>query len=203
MSAKPLRVGVTGGIGCGKSVVCRMFALLGVPVYDSDREAKRLMNGDEELKAALVARFGTVCYVGEVLDRRYLAGVVFGDGGALADLNGLVHPVVRRDFCRWADRQQTPYVLAESAVLFESGLDRDVDRIVAVSAPEELRVRRAALRDGAAPELIRQRVRAQMEDAERERRAHAVICNDEEQLVWPQVLALDERFRREAGAAQR
>ena len=78
----------------------------GVPVYDSDREAKRLMNADEELKAALVARFGASCYVGGVLDRRYLAGVVFGDGGALADLNGLVHPVVRRDFCRWADRSR-------------------------------------------------------------------------------------------------
>lgn len=191
-----LRVGLTGGIGSGKSVVCRLFAMLGVPVYDSDREAKRLMTADEALRTAIAARFGEACYRDGVLDRAYLAGVVFGNGEALADLNGLVHPAVRQDFCRWAASQQAPYVLVESAVLFESGLDRDVDRIVTVSAPEALRIARAVRRDGSSPEAIGRRVRAQMSDGERERRAHAVVWNDDVRLVWPQVLALDERFRR-------
>lgn len=199
MSAEALRIGVTGGIGSGKSVVCRMFALLGVPVYDSDREAKRLMGEDLRLREGIVTRFGAACYRDGVLDRAYLAGRVFGDAQALADLNALVHPVVRRDFRQWAARQQVPYVIVESAVLFESGLDRDVDRIVTVSAPEELRIRRAVRRDGSTPEAVSRRVRAQLGDAERERRADAVVRNDDVQSVWPQVLALDGQFRRADG----
>ena len=134
-----IRVGVTGGIGSGKSTVCRLFAERGVPVYDSDSEAKRLMGEDPSLRAALVEAFGDETFRDGVLNRRYLAATVFGDRRALARLEALVHPCVKRDFERWAaERIAEPYVVLECAILYESGMDAAVDRVVAVVAPEEL-----------------------------------------------------------------
>ena len=136
-----IRVGVTGGIGSGKSTVCRLFAERGVPVYDSDSEAKRLMREDPSLRAALVEAFGDETFRDGVLNRRYLAATVFGDRRALARLEALVHPCVKRDFERWAaERTAEPYVVLECAILYESGMDAAVDRVVAVVAPEELRL---------------------------------------------------------------
>ena len=145
-----IRVGVTGGIGSGKSTVCRLFAERGVPVYDSDSEAKRLMGEDPSLRAALVEAFGDETFRDGVLNRRYLAATVFGDGRALARLEALVPPGVKRDFERWAaERIAEPYVVLECAILYESGMDAAVDRVVAVVAPEELRLVRVNARDGA------------------------------------------------------
>ena len=136
-----IRVGVTGGIGSGKSTVCRLFAERGVPVYDSDSEAKRLMREDPSLRAALVEAFGDETFRDGVLNRRYLAATVFGDRHALARLEALVHPCVKRDFERWAaERTAESYVVLECAILYESGMDAAVDRVVAVVAPEELRL---------------------------------------------------------------
>ena len=130
-----IRVGVTGGIGSGKSTVCRLFAERGVPVYDSDSEAKRLMGEDPSLRAALVEAFGDETFRDGVLNRRYLAATVFGDRHALARLEALVHPCVKRDFERWAaERTAEPYVVLECAILYESGMDAAVDRVVAVVA---------------------------------------------------------------------
>ena len=144
-----IRVGVTGGIGSGKSTVCRLFAERGVPVYDSDSEAKRLMGEDPSLRAALVEAFGDETFRDGVLNRRYLAATVFGDRRALARLEALVHPCVKRDFERWAaERIAEPYVVLECAILYESGMDAAVDRVVAVVAPEELRLVRVNARDG-------------------------------------------------------
>ena len=127
-----IRVGVTGGIGSGKSTVCRLFAERGVPVYDSDSEAKRLMREDPSLRAALVEAFGDETFRDGVLNRRYLAATVFGDRRALARLEALVHPCVKRDFERWAaERTAEPYVVLECAILYESGMDAAVDRVVA------------------------------------------------------------------------
>ena len=123
-----MKVGITGGIGSGKSTVCRLFAQRGIAVYDSDREAKRLMTENGALRAGITARFGSESYVDGVLNRRYLAGRVFSDAQALADLNALVHPAVRSDFAAWAERQAGPYVVLESAILFEAGLEGAVDR---------------------------------------------------------------------------
>ena len=115
-----IRVGVTGGIGSGKSTVCRLFAERGVPVYDSDSEAKRLMGEDPSLRAALVEAFGDETFRDGVLNRRYLAATVFGDRRALARLEALVHPCVKRDFERWAaERIAEPYVVLECAILYE------------------------------------------------------------------------------------
>ena len=138
-----IKVGITGGIGSGKSTVCALLAARGAAVYDSDAAARRLMEEDGFLREGLVARFGAAVYRDGQLDRSYLAGVVFGNALALADLNALVHPAVRRDFEEWAARQTGDYVVLESAILFESGFDAVVDRTVAVLAPAEVRVERA------------------------------------------------------------
>lgn len=141
-----MKVGITGGIGSGKSTVCRLFAQKGIAVYDSDAAAKRLMQEDGALRRQLAGRFGEGTFRDGVLDRAYLAGIVFADPQALADLNALVHPVVMRDFDAWAARQEGSYVILESAILFEAGLEGCVDKTVAVLAPRELRIERTCRR---------------------------------------------------------
>ncbi len=172
-----IRVGVTGGIGSGKSTVCRLFAERGVPVYDSDSEAKRLMGEDPSLRAALVEAFGDETFRDGVLNRRYLAATVFGDRRALARLEALVHPCVKRDFERWAaERTAEPYVVLECAILYESGMDAAVDRVVAVVAPEELRLVRVNARDGASAAEIRRRMAAQLLRRRAERTGRLYHC---------------------------
>lgn len=192
-----IKVGITGGIGSGKSTVCRLFACRGVPVYDSDREAKRLMAEDVVLQQAIMARFGEAAYVNGILDRKYLAERVFGDPQALAALNALVHPAVVRDFAKWAERQEGDYVILESAILFEAGLEGMVDRVVAVLAPEELRIERACRRDGASEEAVRRRIAVQMSDDELRRRADYTIVNILEEDLEFAVDQLDQKFRHE------
>lgn len=195
MSHHTLTVGVTGSIGSGKSIICRMFGMLGVPVYDSDSKAKLLMNSDPTLRSALARRFGQECFREGVLDRKFLANSVFGDAEALADLNALVHPAVTRDFQDWACAAGVPYVIVESAILFESGLGSVVDHTVAVTAPVQLRLQRAALRDRTSTENIRTRMQHQMNDSTLAAKSDFVIVNDDNSLVWPQVLKLDALFR--------
>ncbi len=191
-----IRVGITGGIGSGKSVVCRLLAMLGAPIYDCDSEAKRLMNSSEELHRALAEHFGDEIFGPHGLDRKALAGKVFGDGQELATLNSIVHPAVARDFERWAARNEAEgqrWVVMESAILFESGFDSLVDLVVGVVAPEELRVERAMLRDGATEEAVSDRMAAQMSTEELVERADRVVINDESRLLWPQVLELADQ----------
>ena len=156
-----MKVGITGGIGSGKSTVCRLFARLGVAVYDSDAGAKRLMTEDAELRRRITDRFGAEAYADGTLNRTYLAGRVFSEAQALADLNAIVHPAVRADFAAWAERQEGDYVILESALLFDAGFDACVDRTVAVLAPEALRIERTCRRDGRTPGEVRLRIAAQ------------------------------------------
>lgn len=193
-----MKIGVTGGIGSGKSALCRLFARKGVAVYDSDAAAKRLMTEDRTLRDAVAARFGAEVYAGGVLDRARLAARVFSDAQALADLNALVHPAVMRDFDAWAAVQEGDYVVLESAILFDAGLEREVDRTVAVLAPLELRVQRAARRDGCGEEPIRRRIAAQLDDDTLAARADHVVVNILEEELEPAVAELDRIFRREA-----
>ena len=192
-----IKVGITGGIGSGKSTVCALLAARGVAVYDSDAAARRLMEEDGFLREGLVARFGAAVYRDEQLDRSYLAGVVFGNALALADLNALVHPAVRRDFEEWAARQTGDYVVLESAILFESGFDAVVDRTVAVLAPAEVRGERACRRDGSRPEAVRARMAAQTDDDTLCRRADFTLVNIMEEELEPAVDELDRRLRHE------
>jgi dephospho-CoA kinase len=171
------KVGITGGIGSGKSTVCAILAEFGVAVYDSDSRAKRLMNEDNTLREHLVERFGSEVYCAEGLNRRYLAERVFGNPEELKALNAIVHPAVMDDFDRWALEQEGSYVVLESAILFEASLDRRVDVSVAVMAPEELRIERAMQRDGAQREQIVARMNNQISDQERVERAKYTIVN--------------------------
>lgn len=171
------KVGITGGIGSGKSSVCKMLALRGVPIYDSDSRAKQLMVTDAELVWLVSQRFGADVYVDGMLNRQVLAARVFTDKVALAELNSMVHPAVMRDFERWAAEQQTAYVVMESAIIFEAGLDDKLDAVVAVMAPCSLRLERAMQRDGATREQIEERMRTQLSDDELARRAKYAIVN--------------------------
>lgn len=171
------KVGITGGIGSGKSTVCAILAEFGVAVYDSDSRAKRLMNEDNTLRERLAERFGSEVYCAEGLNRIYLAERVFGNPEELKALNAIVHPAVMDDFDRWALEQEGSYVVLESAILFEASLDRRVDVSVAVMAPEELRIERAMQRDGAQREQIVARMNNQISDQERVERAKYTIVN--------------------------
>ena len=184
------KIGITGGIGSGKSTVCRVFAILGAAVYDSDREARRLMNRDPQLIMRISSLFGPEAY------RSYVAAAVFNDPALLAQLNGIVHPAVAADFQQWSLQQHAPYVIEESAILFEAGADRQMDATVAVVAPEELRIRRTCLRDGTDETAVRARIARQMGDEERVSRADHVLIADESRLLIPQIIELHNLFIR-------
>lgn len=171
------KVGLTGGIGSGKSKVAEFLRDRGVAIYDSDSRAKALMAGNEALREALIAEFGKECYTAEGLNRAWLAERVFNNEAELAKLNAIVHPAVMCDFAEWAEAQEGNYVVLESAILLEAGLEGHVDVVVAVMAPKELRLERAMLRDGASREQIEERMRNQMSDEERTDRAKYAIVN--------------------------
>lgn len=189
-----MKVGITGGIGSGKSTVCRLFAQKGIAVYDSDAAAKRLMQEDGALRRQLAGRFGEGTFRNGVLDRAYLAGIVFADPQALADLNALVHPVVMRDLDAWAARQEGSYVILESAILFEAGLEGCVDKTVAVLAPRELRIERTCRRDGCGADQVVRRIAAQLDDDALSARADYVVVNIFEEDLEPAVVKLDRIF---------
>lgn len=171
------KVGLTGGIGSGKSKVAEFLRDREVAIYDSDSRAKELMMSNEALREALIAEFGQECYTADGINRAWLAQRVFNNEAELAKLNAIVHPAVMRDFAVWAEAQEGNYVVLESAILLEAGLESHVDVVVAVMAPKELRLERAMLRDGAKREQIEERMRNQMSDEERTDRAKYAIVN--------------------------
>ena len=190
-----IKVAICGGIGSGKSTVCRMFAERGVAHYDSDSRAKALMSESAELRAALIAEFGEACYADGALNRPYLAEKVFGSEEQLARLNSIVHPAVKADFLAWAEAQEGDFCILETAILFESGFDAVVDASVAVLAPMPLRVERAMQRDNATKEQIEARIKAQMNDDELMRRADFAIVNIHLEDVEKDVAELAYRFK--------
>lgn len=171
------KVGLTGGIGSGKSKVAEFLRDREVAIYDSDSRAKELMMSNEALREALIAEFGKECYTADGINRAWLAQRVFNNEAELARINAIVHPAVMRDFAAWAEAQEGNYVVLESAILLEAGLESYVDVVVAVMAPKELRLERAMLRDGASREQIEERMRNQMSDEERTDRAKYAIVN--------------------------
>lgn len=190
-----IKIGLTGGLGSGKSTVGRVFAALGAPVYDTDSRCRRLMRDDPELRRAIAAHFGAGCYTPQGdLDRRRLAALLFGDPERLRLLESLAHPRVMADFERWAASRREPMVVAESAILFESGMRAHVDVAVAVAADLETRVARAMRRDDATRQQILDRVARQMPDPERERRADFVIHNNDNDFIVGQVLGIIQKL---------
>lgn len=193
-----LQVGLTGGIGSGKTTVARVFRTLGIPVFEADAAGRALLADDREVKAAVVARFGQDVLREGHIDRAALARIVFTDQQALKDLNAIIHPAVRVAFKQWSGTQVAPYVLMEAAILAESGGAKHMDRIVVVTAPEDLRIHRVMQRDGVEEETVRTRLANQISEAERLKTADHVIMNDDMRLVIPQVLAVHTAIQRSA-----
>lgn len=196
-----MRVGLTGGIGSGKSTVAQALRQLGIPVYDSDRRARELMEADPRLREGIQDLLGPGAYEGEGLNRPFIASRVFADPALLDALNALVHPVVRADFESWAARQAAPYVVQEAAILFENGGYRELDRMVLVTAPEEERIRRVMRRDGVSREAVRLRMRNQWGDAEKIPLADFVIRNTELQQTLRETRKLHQDLLQLAGNA--
>ncbi|WP_212005852.1 dephospho-CoA kinase [Chitinophaga sp. HK235] len=188
-----LKVGITGGIGSGKSTVSRIFELLGVPVYYADDRAKDILVRDQELAEAVRTHFGKEVYDDNgALNRKYLGNIVFNDKNKLALLNSLVHPATIRDSNIWASQQTTPYVLKEAALLFETESFHHLDKIIGVYAPQPLRILRVIKRDKVTRDEVLARMHKQIDERIKMRLCDYVIHNDEQQLVIPQVLALHE-----------
>jgi len=187
-----LKIGLTGGIGSGKTTVARIFEVLGIPVYYADQAAKDLMNSDPDLRKNIISGFGPESYKEGKIDRIYLASKVFGDAEKLALLNSFVHPATIRDAHSWMNRQTTPYAVKEAALIFEGGLEKNFDYIIGVSAPESLRLERAMQRDQTAAENVLQRMHQQMDEQEKISRCDFVIVNDGIQAILPQVLKVHE-----------
>ena len=183
-----LKIGLTGGIGSGKTTVAKVFENLGVPVFYSDIEAKKCMQSDAVLIKQLKATFGNDIYVDLKLQNNRLASIIFNDDSALHTINRLVHPVVQRVFQVWCAKQNASYVLKEAAILFESGSFRDLDQIICVSANDELRKQRVMQRDDVTESQVLKRMSKQWKQSQKIALAHFHIINDEKQLLIPQIL---------------
>jgi dephospho-CoA kinase len=192
-----LRIGITGGIGSGKSTVAGIFSVLGIPVYNSDDASKRLMAEDENLKRNILESFGESSYVNGMLNRKYLAAQVFEDSKKLALLNSLVHPATINDARQWMEKQKSVYVIKEAALIFESGSNEFLDFVIGVQSPRELRIERALKRDNVTREEIEARMKLQMDEDEKMKKCNFIIVNDEQQMLIPQVLSLHEKFLKE------
>ena len=195
-----LKVGITGGIGSGKSTVCALFEVLGIPVFYADEAARSLMDTDPALKTSIAALFGEAIYVNGRLDRPAVSQAVFGNPEKLAALNALVHPASVAAAERWLTMQTAPYAIKEAAIFFESGTHTGMDVMIGISAPEGLRIERAMKRNGMSRDEVLARMARQMTEAEKMSRCDYIIVNDDRQAVLPQVLALDEKLRTAAKA---
>ena len=191
-----LRIGITGGIGSGKSTIAKIFEVLGIPVFYADAEARRIMNEDEELKKNIIKNFGEASYTNGKLNRSYLASIVFNDNHQLDILNSLTHPVTIKNGEEWMLRQITPYAIHEAALIFESGSAKDLDKVIGVYAPPSLRIKRVMDRDGISREEVLKRMNRQVGEDMKMKLCDFVIVNDEQQLVIPQVLELDQQLRK-------
>ncbi|MDQ2177211.1 dephospho-CoA kinase [Marinifilum sp. D714] len=189
-----LKIGLTGGIGTGKSIVAEVFKLLGIPVYVSDKEAKRLMLESDEIRAKLIERFGPDVYTEDLyLNRKYLSDIIFNNPKALQDINAIVHPVVRNDFQSWSENQQSPYVIQESAILFDTGLYKNFDKIICVTADEELRIKRVMDRDGVDINAVKERMKNQISESEKIEKSNFVIYNNSD-LILPQIMEIHKEL---------
>jgi dephospho-CoA kinase len=187
-------IGLTGGIGSGKSTVAGIFSVLGIPVYDADRSAKRLMNENKALKTQILKHFGEAAYENGQLNRKYIAGIVFNNEAKLKLLNSLVHPYTIADAHDWAVRQTSPYVIKEAALMFESASFHYVQRVIGVSAPLPLRIQRVVRRDGLTPEEVRSRIQRQLAENIKLKLCDDVVTNNEQELLVPQILTLHQKL---------
>jgi dephospho-CoA kinase len=185
------KIGITGGIGSGKSVISRILKIMHYPVYDSDYWAKFLMNNDKTIYKALTDKFGPETYSSEGINRPFLAQLIFNNKENLTFVNSIVHPAVGNHFLQWAEEQQSSIVFIESAILFSSGLNKIIDKTIYVDAPQEIRLQRAILRDNASTEAISARIKNQI-NGDEYARTHSdyIINNDNTSLLIPQIISI-------------
>jgi dephospho-CoA kinase len=189
-----LKVGITGGIGSGKSTVANIFNVLGIPVYAADEAGKRLMNENEAVKQKVINTFGAETYSNGILNRKYLADIVFANAEKLEQLNAIVHPATLQDADDWMNAQKSPYCIKEAAIMFESGAHEQLDYVIGVFAPAPLRIHRAIQRDGSTREQVIARMSRQINETIKMKLCDFVIYNDEQQLLIPQVLELHKKL---------
>ncbi|HEY3373140.1 MAG TPA: dephospho-CoA kinase [Prolixibacteraceae bacterium] len=191
-----IKVGITGGIGSGKSTVCKVFKILGIPVFEADSIARELMNSDAKVRTQLIDLFGSAVYLPDLtVDRKYLSGIVFNNPSLLSELNSIVHPAVRHAFETWYQNQHSPYIIQEAAILFESGFYKMMDKTIVVATDEAERVQRVMKRDGTSEEQVRQRIGNQWTDEQRIKMADFVIGNNDNELIIPQIVNIDKKIR--------
>jgi len=188
-------IGLTGGIGSGKSTVARVFATLNIPIYTSDIEAKKLMNSSSEIKEKLISEFGNEVYLKNFLNRKFLANIIFNDKQKLNFINSVVHPVVINHFNKWVSLQTSTYVIKENAILFESGMHKNVDFIITVVAPENVRIKRVMKRDKTTYKDVKSRILNQMSEEEKIEKSNFVIINDDKHLILPQILNINNSIK--------
>ena len=194
-----LKVGLTGGIGSGKTVVATIFRQLGVPVYDADKEARVLTETNKELKEKILTTFGSEFFNDDKsLNREKLGAVVFSDKEKLSMLNEIIHPVMKKHFAQWlVQNEKKKYIIKEAAILFESGSHTELDKIITIETPEELRISRVMERDNSSRDKFLSVMKNQWSDEERKAHSGFIITNDEQQLLIPQVLKLHEIFSKQ------
>lgn len=183
-------IGLTGGIGSGKTTVAKMFSKLGIPVYIADIEAKKLMNSSQLIKTELTQLLGNEVYVNGELNRKYMADRIFNDSKLLERVNSIIHPKVAKHFKSWAAKQTAAYIIKEAAILFENDTYRDFDKIILVTAPKEIRIARIKSRDSATSEEIEQRMKNQWSDDKKEKLSHFIIENIDLETTQKKVEAL-------------
>lgn len=190
-----LKVGITGGIGSGKSIVCQVFQTLGIPIFDADAAAKHLMLHNDTVKQQIIALLGAQAYNPNGVNKPYIASTIFADKAVLTAFNNIIHPATIAYSHEWMAMQQAPYVLKEAAIFFESGSYKDMDVMVGVFAPIKLRMKRTLLRGKQSKSQIRDILQHQMPDEEKMKKCQYIIYNDEQHSIIQQVLAIDKQLR--------
>lgn len=194
-----LKVGITGGIGSGKTIVSKIFASMGIAVFYADSEAQKLMNEDSVLRNQIIAEFGDQSYIDDKLNRQYLSSIVFNDKEKLQKLNSFVHPATKRSSEAWIAKQSSPYILREAALLFESGAVAGLDKVIGVYAPQALRIQRTMKRNNLSRDEVLARINKQIKEEIKMRLCDYVIINDGQQAVLPQVIQLHNKLKDLAG----
>lgn len=191
-----IKIGITGGIGSGKSTVCKVFASLGIPINDADSLAKRIITEDKELKESIITNFGKEAYFPDnTYNRNYISNIVFNDKDKLALLNELVHPKVIEYSNSWAEKfSHEPYVIKEAALMFESGSYKHNDFNLLVESPVELRIKRICERDSISEDMALKKINSQMSDSDRRKLADAIIINDEQHSLIAQIVQIHQNI---------
>ena len=189
-----LKIAITGGIGSGKSLVCQVFKTLGIPIFNADAVSNQLVEHDTGLKTSIIKLFGKEAYINNNYNRKYIAHIVFNQAEKLKALNELIHPKAIEAAKQWFEKQQTPYAIKEAAILFESKAEQDIDIIIGVTAPEQIRIERVMQRIGCSKDEVIKRMQQQMPEDEKMKKCNYIIHNDNVTALIPQVLQIHEKL---------